>query len=375
MNIESVQSIYLEYADEVFQIDYTPQVDIDSLIALLSPSFRVVEKIEAITCKVELSIGELDLSWNIQDKPWRLPPILKIDDDAGGGLRVTQFEDNIKTIFREAEPDCSNLEFKVTQYNKLWQVKVADPTVLGIRAISRLFKQLVGHVMMEKKAQIFHASCVNLNNYCYVFYGARGAGKSSFMFRCCTDLNASLVSDDLLLCWKDMFDRVRLAGWPRRIGVSLSAFSDITADKLDNATLRRKQPTGDSWRAEVGKHYKQQDRKRILFDMDEFLNIYGVNYQYNYSPVRFIHLDFDNTLTESYLVKKLTQPCNKESYSNEKVHKHFIDYLNIGPSSIHGGSGLSFDSISAQSNRLLLTYGRNFFNDFEKNWLAIENAF
>lgn len=367
-------SLVLEYAEERFRILSDGDVDIAAVVALVSPAFAVVDDPGEVTCEVELRVDRFDRSWYTAEKPWRLPPLLQIDHDGGGAFRILRHTPEHKTIFRHSEDDCAEVQLDVAMGNRKWLLTVEDAGAHGVRAIARMVKQLVGHCLIRKGAAIFHASAVNVGGRNYVFYGPRGSGKSSFMFRCCVDLGAKLVSDDLLIAWTDSMGRTRVSGWPRRIGISLSAFDPQLEARVGACALRREQPLGMAWRHNIGLHYPPAERKRLLFDMDEFMSVFDVEYSDRYGPIRFMRLSYNTVEPDARSVVPLRGVNGDDSYLNAKLLKHFSDYLNLGPETSMTADEIRFEDISGHGNLYTLEYGADFFNGFAANWRAIESA-
>lgn len=365
-------SLVLEYAEERFRIVSSGEVDVASVVALVSPAFAVVDDPGDVTCEIELRVAKFDRSWYTGDKPWRLPPLLQVDHDGGASLRILRFSPEHKTVFRHTEEGCSELQLDVPMGNRRWLLTVESADAHGIRAIARMVKQLVGYCVMRKGAAIFHASAVRIGNYNYVFYGPRGSGKSSFMFRCCVDLGAQMVSDDLLIAWTDSKGRPRVSGWPRRIGISLSAFDPQLEARVGACTLRREQPLGSEWRRNIGLHYPPAERKRLLFDMDEFLSVFQVGYTDGYGPIRFMRLSYNTSEPAARSIMPLRDVGGDDSYLNAKLLKHFSDYLSLGPETTMVADEIRFEDISGHGNLFTLEYGSDFFEDFASNWRTIE---
>lgn len=364
----------LEYAEERFEIVSDGQVDVAEVVALLAPTFAVVEPSDQVTCRVELRVGPLDRSWVNDEKPWRLPPVLQIDHDTGAGFRILRHTPEHKTVFRHPDPDCAELQLDVSADNRHWLLTVEDPARQGLRAIARMVKQLVGHCLMRKGAAIFHASAVSLGGRSYVFYGPRGSGKTSFMFRCCVDLGASFVSDDLLIAWKDSRGRTRVSGWPRRIGISLSAFHPALEARVEGRVLRREQPLGSTWRDNIGRHHPPAERKRLFFDLDEFMSTFEVEYTDHYRPICFIRLNYDVVSPHAASLTPLDCVKDDDSFLNPKLIRHFADYLSLGPATALASEEVRFEEISGAGNRYTLEYGANFFEDFASRWRWIETV-
>lgn len=367
-------SLVLEYAEERFRIVSDGNVNIASVVALLSPVFAVVDDLGEVTCEVELRVDSFDRSWYTAEKPWRLPPLLQIDHDGGCAFRILKHTPEHKTIFRHSEDDCAELQLDVAMGNQKWVLTVEDVGAHGVRAIARMIKQLVGHCLIRKGGAIFHASAVSLGARNYVFYGPRGAGKSSFMFRCCVDLGAKLVSDDLLIAWTDSVGRTRISGWPRRIGISLSAFDPQLETTVGAYVLRREQSLGSEWRQNIGLHYPPAERKRLLFDMDEFMSVFNVEYSNRYGPIRIMRLSYNTAAPGAKSVIPLQRVNGDDSYLNAKLLKHFSDYLNLGPETSMTADQIRFEDISGNGNLYTLEYGADFFNDFASKWRTIESA-
>jgi hypothetical protein len=343
------------------------------VVALVSPAFAVVQDPGEVTCEVELRVDQFDRSWYTADKPWRLPPLLQIDHDGGASLRILRHTAEHKTVFRHTEEGCSELQLDVIMDNRKWLLTIEKADSYGVRAVARMVKQLVGHCLMRKGAAIFHASAVSVAGRNYVFYGPRGSGKSSFMFRCCVDLGAKLVSDDLLIAWTDALGRPRVSGWPRRIGISLSAFDPQLEARVGACVLRREQPLGAEWRENIGLHYPPAERKRLLFDMDEFMSVFGVEYSDRYGPIHFMRLSYNTESPGAKSITPLQHVNGDDSYLNAKLLKHFCDYLNLGPETTTAEE-IRFEDISGHGNLYTLEYGADFFNDFASNWRVIESA-
>lgn len=369
-----LQSIYFEYIEETFEVVSDGTIDVNRVMDLLVPAFPIVaEPTGRVTCRVQLNVSDLDKSWINEEKPWRMPPMLEVDFEIGGGLRILSYSEEHKSIFRESEPDCAELQLDVTQDNRLWALTVAEPSISGMRAIARVIKQLVGHCVTRKKAKIFHASCALINGRSYVFYGNRGAGKSSFMFRSCVDLKAKFKSDDQLICWIDSQGKVQLSGWPRRMGISLSAFNSDSDTQLNYFELRRRQPLGSDWQKDIGQHYPPQERKRLMFDMDEFMSVFDVEFSYDCTPIQFVRVNYKDTSPDALMVERLDSVCEETVYSNPNVLRHFVDYLSLGPTPLKSSSPVTFEGVSGENNRHRLDYGANFFDNFKDSWQAAES--
>jgi hypothetical protein len=235
-------SLVVEYAEERFRIVSNGDVDLASVVALVSPGFVVIDDPGEVTCEVELRVDRFDRSWYNADKPWRLPPLLQVDHDGGAALRILRYSAEHKTIFRYTEEGCAELQLDVPRGNRKWLLTVEEADAYGVRAIARMFKQLVGFCVMRKGAAIFHASAVRIGDINYVFYGPRGSGKSSFMLRCCVDLGAQLVSDDLLIAWTDSMGRLRVSGWPASCVANRR--SEPIGGRTSACTIRRPSANG-----------------------------------------------------------------------------------------------------------------------------------
>ncbi|CAI0942112.1 hypothetical protein [Serratia quinivorans] len=365
------ERIFFEFAGEKFSLTSQSGVDLNKVILYLTPSFRIIRASNNVTCTINLYVKKFVHTWVDEHRPWRMPPILNVDlDGNGGGLRIVKYTDEEKIIYREPEKDSVGVLIEVNQNNRVWNITIAEDGILNDKTFSRTIKQLVGYCACKKKAQVLHASCAIIKDTSYVFFGPRGSGKSSFLFRCCTDLNADFKSDDLLICWSEG-NSVQLSGWPRRMGISLSAFDRSAVGALKPFTLRRKQSLEDNWLNNIGQHYPPNSRKRILFDVDEFMHAFNTNYNDSTGKIVFVMLNFVNEKNTLQLTP-LKGVEDHNMFTNPNQERHFVDYLNLAPSPLVPGVKHTFSELSSHNNLFQLSYGPDIFSDFSKGWQFIE---
>lgn len=365
------ERLLFEFAGEKFSLISQDGVNLNEVILYLTPAFRIINVATPVTCTINLYVRKFVQTWVDENRPWRMPPVLNVDlDGNGGGLRIVKYSDEEKIIYREPEKDSVGALIEVNQCNRTWNITISEDGHLNDKTFSRIIKQLVGYCTYKKKAQVLHASCVIIKDTSYVFFGPRGSGKSSFLLRCCTDLNADFKSDDLLICWSEGND-VQLSGWPRRMGISLSSLDSSVVGTIKPFSLRRKQPLEDNWLNDIGQHYPPNSRKRILFDVDEFMQTFNTNYSDFTGRIVFLMLNFVNE--ENILrLTHLNGVDDHNIFTNPNQERHFVDYLNLAPSPLVPGVKHTFTELSSHNNLFQLSYGPNIFSDFRKTWQLIE---
>ncbi|HAT5001218.1 TPA: hypothetical protein I9761_004839 [Serratia marcescens] len=359
-----------DFAGETFSLISHDDIMLSEVTLFLTPSFRKINIAETITCTINLYVRKFVQTWVDEARPWRMPPVLNVDMDGAGGLRIVKYTDEEKVIYKEPEKDSVGVLIEVNQNNRVWNITIAEDGPLNYKTFSRAIKQLVGYCVYKKKAQVLHASCAVIKETSYVFFGPRGSGKSSFLLRCCTDLNADFKSDDLLICWSDK-NGVKLSGWPRRMGISLSSLDRATVDNLKPLALRRKQSLEDNWIDNIGQHYPPNSRKRILFDVDEFMRTFNTSYTHFTGKIVFIMLNFVNE-SNALQLTPLNEVEDHNMFTNPNQERHFVDYLNLAPSPLVPGIKHSFGELTSHNNLFQLSYGPDIFSDFLKVWGVIE---
>ncbi|MHB9806394.1 hypothetical protein [Pantoea ananatis] len=358
------------FVGETFSVISHDGIDLNKIMLFLTPSFSEKKVVESITCTINVYVRKFSQTWVDETRPWRMPPVLHVDLDGSGGLRIIKFTDREKIIYREPEKDSVGVLIEVNQNNRVWNITIAEDGPLNYKTFARTIKQLVGYCAYKKKALVLHASCAVIDETSYVFFGPRGAGKSSFLLRFCTDLNADFKSDDLLISWSGE-NGVVLSGWPRRMGVSLSSICRSTAYTLKPSSLRRKQSLESNWINNIGKHYPPNSRKRILFDVDEFIQVFNTNYTDFTGKIIFIMLNFINECSVLQLTP-LSGIEDHNMFTNPNQERHFVDYLNLSPSPLMPGIEHTFEELCSHKNLFQLNYGPDIFSDFRKGWGIIE---
>ncbi|MEJ5064579.1 hypothetical protein WH279_13800 [Erwinia sp. MYb375] len=363
---------FFEFAGEKFAVYAGTGVNLKAVMVFLTPSFKMIDTLSDVTCTLTLNINKFATSWVDDEKPWRMPPVLNVDlDDNGGGLRIINYSAEEKTIYREPEKDSAGVLIEINDDNRKWNVTISQEGELNNKTFARTIKQLVGYCANKKNAQVIHASCAVIDDTSYVFFGPRGSGKSSFLFRCCTDLKADFKSDDLLVSWIEG-ENINLSGWPRRMGITLSAFDDRIATGLKIDTLRRKQHLVDNWVNNIGQHCPPESRKRILFDVDEFMHFFNVNYRESTGKLVFIMLNYLDK-KDALDIYPLNSIHDRLLFTNPNQERHFTDYLNMSPSPLVPGRKHSFEKLTSNNNLFSLQYGSDVFSDFYNSWQRIEN--
>lgn len=163
----------------------------------------------------------------------------------------------------------------VTTTGRSWCASIASSSPGDLRGLVRLVRYLLGNLLFRQGVQFLHASAVVIDGRGYLFAGDSGSGKSSLMFKCCTALGGTFISDDLVCLWiNEQSERV-ISGWPKRVavGTNLIEPESVVAQRLARMTG-------------MGTRYYQDDtpnaswsasqRSRLRFDSAEFLEVFGI---------------------------------------------------------------------------------------------------
>ncbi|OCQ50740.1 hypothetical protein Ppb6_03836 [Photorhabdus australis subsp. thailandensis] len=330
-----MQHISLSFAGEFISIHGNKEI-CDNVQNCLLPAFQIHDSTDVlkILCHFELNavdnlhsvIHELNIELDYS-KPHRLPPILMTDEVLGEGMRILKYDGQTTKILCEKTPEQDEILIDISQQGTNWKITYERNNMLVIRAIARMIKYVVGCVLFKKGCLFFHASGINYHGQNYIFYGVKGAGKTSTMFKSCFHLGASFLSDDIIVGWLDG-DELKFSGWPKRVGLNLSAISHDHLRSLDINSNRSQDISLDEIYRYAGQHLPPDERKRLEFDTKEFINIFNLKYQGDRKNAIFINLKFTTSNIFSIAEQNLK---HRELFMEEKNIKYFTDYLSITP--------------------------------------------
>ncbi|MDE9541067.1 hypothetical protein [Xenorhabdus bovienii] len=330
-----MQQLTLEFADQRISLTGHDAI-LKKVLSTLSPFFKTYDDCEPknISCYFMLNpvenIYSLLQGLNIEldyERPYRLPPVLITDESIGEGIRILRYTKKSKIILYEKTVEQDTILIEINEDGQVWNVSYQIEDVLQYRTISRAIKYVVGCLLYKKGCQFFHASGINYQENNYIFYGRKGSGKTSNMFKSCVHLGADFISDDTIVVWLSD-GKLTFSGWPKRVGLNLSAISNDNIDRLNYDFNRSQNLDYKKSLQYVGKHLPPEQRKRIEMDAIEFLQIFTVKYSSNNNNAMFINLDFD---IRHEVNMKSSSLDTTELFMEEKNKKYFIDYLSLTP--------------------------------------------
>ena len=326
-NLKRDQSLYVSYANVSVCLDASFEI-IQSLSSLMNPIFTISNQASSeIVSTFEINKRAYNAPLFETSKPWRMPPILQLYDTEDGAFRILNTEGK-KIIFRHKEFDSSECMIEISENCDLWKIETPDFSLNSARTVARLLKYFFGCYLNKRGDILLHASSVQVNGRNFIFYGKKGAGKTSFMFRSCIEAGSYFISDDTTVM-RYISGKFCVSGWPKRIGLSLSA---VKRDhKFTDFDLRRKSELNTNLEEYIGRHLPPEERRRIEFDVDEFLNKFNIKYAFTLGEPCFINLEFCPDLSRSHEFEPQSELDIDNLLLDSKDMKQFTDYLHLVP--------------------------------------------
>lgn len=357
----------------VFQLACPDRRLLDRLTALLSPALSCEVTGKSADVAFRINPGAYAAPVLEPIKVWRRPPVLMFDESLEGGLRLMDFGRRRIVIHREAETDGAPLSLTVDESRTEWRIDTPPLSWVVCRSLARFLKYLLGCMLAKRGFAVMHASCVVAGGRGIVLCGDKGGGKSTFSFRACAEAGAGFVADDELIVrgGRDGVGGLVCTGWPRRVGLPLSALAcPARRGQVSAARLRREQTLPEGWQHGRGAHNVPEARQRIGMDVDEFIDVFTLTYEPAAPLSLVVWLRARPEMGARWQISDGLDALWAKVMAEPKTMKSYTDYLSLTPDPAAEESAVTLQDISA-TPAVTLNYGLEALDRFADIWHAV----
>lgn len=262
-------------------------------------------------------------------------PRLRLDHD-GPWLYVLDRTSDTTVVLKCAD-DPRQATLLITATPRTGDVLVeTGPHQDGHTALLRFLSFAVGAQLHAHGTPWLHCSGVARDDCAVLILGPSGSGKSTLAFLAATRAGYDFLSDDtMLLDEDDPHGSIRAVGWPRRVGIGVSALAGHPAlRRLESATLRRHAGPLGKLDTRDSRPWTREGRSRIFLDPHELTSLTGARITAGARPAALVLAEAVRDL-EGWSVEPVAQPdlWRAEPLITGARQRHVVDYLGLLPRS------------------------------------------
>ena len=250
-----------------------------------------------------------------------------------------------------------------------WSISIANQSPNNLRGLVRLIRYIFGNMLFRSGVLFLHASAVSLRGAAFLFAGPAGSGKSSLMFKCCSELAGEFISDDLVCIWRRTDGAIMVSGWPKRvaIGTNLIKPGSYLQRCVEQAESSERRYYLDEGRSD---QWSVEGRSRIRFDSGEFLDSFGFR-ECRAAPARAIVLPTADPKIHRWYTRRLSaeSPMLNGIINGDSSHiRHITDILGL----FKGLPSIYLEPLILDFPMVEVRYGSEINVDFLSFWRDIE---